>query len=199
MNYVLKRSLVETTWRCTWSSRWVKALLTTLLTTVNWAQLSNRRYVDTDMLPGSYPHRKYIICMLGNLIKRRWEEMLPMRDEQQTSEDRATQPLEAGGWISQLIAIIQKVKWNSIPFFKIRHLYPFQIKMSCAAARVLVISRYQIQIHLLRDVLFLSHLLDSYCWSVLHCTVSHQTSYAKTTNIGTMNNSWGEAVTNTNC
>ena len=28
--------------------------------TVNWAQLSNRRYVDTDMLPGSYPHRKYI-------------------------------------------------------------------------------------------------------------------------------------------
>ena len=28
-------------------------------TTVNWAQLSNRRYVDdTDMLPGSYPHRK---------------------------------------------------------------------------------------------------------------------------------------------
>ena len=26
VNYVLKRFLVETTWRCTWSSRWVKAL-----------------------------------------------------------------------------------------------------------------------------------------------------------------------------
>ena len=37
-------------------------------TTVNWAQLSNRRYVDTDMLPGSYPHRKYMVCMLGNII-----------------------------------------------------------------------------------------------------------------------------------
>ena len=37
-------------------------------TTVNWAQLSNRRYVDTDMLPGSYPHRKYIVCMVWNII-----------------------------------------------------------------------------------------------------------------------------------
>ena len=37
--------------------------------TVNGAQLSNRRYVDTDMFPsGSYPHRKYMVCMLGNII-----------------------------------------------------------------------------------------------------------------------------------
>ena len=55
------------------------------------------------MLPGSYPHRKYMVCMLGNIIKLRWEEMLPMRDKrQQTTEDRATQPMEAGGWVSQI-------------------------------------------------------------------------------------------------
>ena len=30
------------------------------------SKLSNeyRGYVDTDMLPGSYPHRKYIVCMV---------------------------------------------------------------------------------------------------------------------------------------
>ena len=34
-------------------------------TTVNWAQLSNKyRANDTDMLPGSYPHRKYMVCMV---------------------------------------------------------------------------------------------------------------------------------------
>ena len=39
-------------------------------TTVNWAQLSNRGYVDTDMLTGSYPHRKYMVCMLRNRCHR---------------------------------------------------------------------------------------------------------------------------------
>ena len=35
-------------------------------TTVNWTQPSNeyRGYVDTDMLPGPYPQRKYIVCMV---------------------------------------------------------------------------------------------------------------------------------------
>ena len=29
--------------------------------------------------------------------------MLPMRDDEQTiTEDRATQPMEAGGWVSQI-------------------------------------------------------------------------------------------------
>ena len=28
----------------------------------------NRRYVDTNMLPGTYPHRKHMVCMLGNII-----------------------------------------------------------------------------------------------------------------------------------
>ena len=28
----------------------------------------NSAYVDTDMLPGSYPHRKYVVCMLGNIM-----------------------------------------------------------------------------------------------------------------------------------
>ena len=33
--------------------------------TVNWAQLSNEyRANDTDMLPESYAHRKYIVCMV---------------------------------------------------------------------------------------------------------------------------------------
>ena len=47
-------------------------------TTVNWAQLSNRRYVDTDMLPGSYPQsslkiyglyarKHHIVEMRGNV------------------------------------------------------------------------------------------------------------------------------------
>ena len=40
--------------------------------------------------------------MLGNIKQWRWEEMLPMRDDddddkQRTTEDRATQPMEAGG------------------------------------------------------------------------------------------------------
>ena len=39
-------------------------------TTVNWAQLSNeyRGYVDTDMLPGSFAHRKCMVCMVWNII-----------------------------------------------------------------------------------------------------------------------------------
>ena len=58
----------------------------------------NSGYVDTDMLPGSYPPRKYkhhIVEISGESPL----EMLPMRDKQQTtnSEDRATQPMEAGG------------------------------------------------------------------------------------------------------
>ena len=56
-------------------------------TTVNWAQLSNR-YVGTNMLPGSYPHRKYMVCMLGNIIQWRWEDMLPMRDKQRTTNEQ---------------------------------------------------------------------------------------------------------------
>ena len=39
--------------------------------------------------------------MVWNIIEWRWEEVLPMRDDQRTSEDRATQPMEAGGWVSQ--------------------------------------------------------------------------------------------------
>ena len=36
---------------------------------------------DTDMLPGSYPHRKYIVYMVWNIILWRWEEVSPMRDD----------------------------------------------------------------------------------------------------------------------
>ena len=63
---------------------------------------------DTDMLPGSYPHRKYMICMVWNIILWRWEEVLAMREERPNTEDRATQPMEAGGWVSQF--------WPSIIF-----------------------------------------------------------------------------------
>ena len=72
---------------------------------------------DTDMLPGSYPHRKYIVCMVWNIIKWRWEEVLPMRDNEQTtnSEDRATQPMEAGGWVSQNPEISVYKKPPSLP------------------------------------------------------------------------------------
>ena len=47
---------------------WYDTVLKTISKLDNRAQLSNRRYVDTDMLPGSYPHRKYMVCMLGNII-----------------------------------------------------------------------------------------------------------------------------------
>ena len=42
--------------------------------------------------------------MVWNIIQWRWEEVLPMRDddEQPNIEDRATQPMEAGGWVSQI-------------------------------------------------------------------------------------------------
>ena len=58
------------------------------------------------MLPESYPHRKYMVYMLGNIIYWRWEEMSPVRDkrtndERTITEDRATQPMEDGGWVSQ--------------------------------------------------------------------------------------------------
>ena len=36
---------------------------------------------DTDMLPGSYPPRKYMVCMLWSIILWRWEEVSPMRDD----------------------------------------------------------------------------------------------------------------------
>ena len=48
-------------------------LLTENSTTVNWAQLSNeyRGYVDTDTLPGSYPHIKYhIVEIRGDVTMR---------------------------------------------------------------------------------------------------------------------------------
>ena len=45
---------------------------------------------------------KYMVCMVWNIIYWRWEEVSRMRDERRTnSEDRATQPMEAGGWVSQ--------------------------------------------------------------------------------------------------
>ena len=44
---------------------WEGAIVPSLLSGAStWAQLSNRRYVDPDMLPGSYPHKKYMVCML---------------------------------------------------------------------------------------------------------------------------------------
>ena len=39
---------------------------------------------DTDMLPGSNPHRKYMVCMVWNIIQWRWEEVSRMRDERTT-------------------------------------------------------------------------------------------------------------------
>ena len=51
---------------------------------------------DTDMLPGSYPHRKYIwFVWSGHVVEMRGGGT----DAGQTTniEDRATQPMEAGG------------------------------------------------------------------------------------------------------
>ena len=57
---------------------------------------------DADTLLGSYPHRKYMVCMVRNIILWKWEDVSRMRDDERTnSEDRATQPMEAGGWVSQ--------------------------------------------------------------------------------------------------
>ena len=79
----------------------------------------NSGYVDTDMLPGSYPHRKYMICMVWNIILWRWEEVLPMRDKRPNNrpntEDRATQPMEAGGWVSQLTPLRYRSIWTWPP------------------------------------------------------------------------------------
>ena len=57
---------------------------------------------DTDMLPGSYPHRKYVVCMFGNITyargysgDQRWCYRCGTTTTK--SEDRATQPMEAGG------------------------------------------------------------------------------------------------------
>ena len=35
-------------------------------TTVNWAKsaMNNTGFVDTDVLPGSYPYRKYMVCLV---------------------------------------------------------------------------------------------------------------------------------------
>ena len=75
-------------------------------TTVNWAQLSNRRYVDTEMLPGSYPHREYIWFVCSE-TSYSGEERICYRcrtnNEEPITEDRATQPMEAGGWVSQMV------------------------------------------------------------------------------------------------
>ena len=60
----------------------------------------NSGYVDTDMLPGSYPHRKYMVCMVWNIM-RGGVTNAGRTTERTNSEDRATQPMEAGGWVSQ--------------------------------------------------------------------------------------------------
>ena len=55
----------------------------------------NRLEYDTDMLQGSYPHKKYMVCMVKNIMRG------GVTDAGRTiSEDRATEPTEAGGWVS---------------------------------------------------------------------------------------------------
>ena len=43
--------------------------------------------------------------MLGNIIKLRWDvtDAGQTTNEQPITEDRATQPMEAGGWVSQIV------------------------------------------------------------------------------------------------
>ena len=55
--------------------------------------------------------------------------MLPMRDddddEEQTTEDRATQPMEAGGWVSQFI-----LDWSDPPSFFCENSLFFTLKIT---------------------------------------------------------------------
>ena len=60
----------------------------------------NSGYDDTDMLPGSYPHRKYSLYGLKHHIveMRGGVTDAGQRTNERTNiEDRATQPMEAGG------------------------------------------------------------------------------------------------------
>ena len=53
---------------------------------------------DTDMLPGSYPHRMYIVYDLYGLKHHIVEMREGLTDAEQTTkniEDRATQPMES--------------------------------------------------------------------------------------------------------
>ena len=52
------------------------------------------------MLPGSYPHRYGLYGLKHHIVEMRdgvTDAGRTNDDEQQTSEDRATQPMEAGG------------------------------------------------------------------------------------------------------
>ena len=54
------------------------------------------------MLPGSYPQRRYMVCMLWNI--KCGDEKRCYRcgtNKRPITEDRASQPMEAGGWVSQ--------------------------------------------------------------------------------------------------
>ena len=52
---------------------------------------------DTDMLPGSYPHRKIWFVWSENHIVEMRGGVTDAGRRQTISEDRATQPMEAGG------------------------------------------------------------------------------------------------------
>ena len=41
-----------------------KPAISETLTELDNSKAMNTGYVDTDMLPGSYPHRKYMVCMV---------------------------------------------------------------------------------------------------------------------------------------
>ena len=56
------------------SQMWAKCCIGQPLGKLDNSKLGStqqQKIFDTDMLPGSYPHRKYIVCMLGNIIKWR--------------------------------------------------------------------------------------------------------------------------------
>ena len=75
-------------------SRWVKTMIFSKKwsnkTTVNRAQLSNEYWAnDNDMLPGSYPYRKYMVCMVWSIILWRYYlkvKVWPMRDGRTTNK-----------------------------------------------------------------------------------------------------------------
>ena len=57
-----------------------------------------RGYDDTHMLPGSYPHRKYIVGLKHHTVGDKVEILqCGTLDRKTISEDRATQPMDAGG------------------------------------------------------------------------------------------------------
>ena len=74
------------------------------------------RIISSHKIYGLYGLKHHILEIRGDVT---------MRDERRTTEDRATQPMEAWGWVSQYVHFEKLMNTQSFPLFSINHCWLF--------------------------------------------------------------------------